>query len=68
MPATDVAAAMERAEGVLKAVRPLLKAKVVNWNRVFDLLNMARDELSEPCSAIIDWQIERHRSEAESEA
>jgi len=68
LPAADVVAAMERAEGVLKAVRPLLKAKQITWGRVYDLLNMAVDELREPSSAIIDWQIERHHREAEAEA
>lgn len=67
IPPAEVAAAVARAEGVLKAVRPLLKANSVTWGRVYDLLRMATDELDEPCRAIIDWQIERRLREAETE-
>lgn len=63
----EVAAAVARAEGVLKAVRPLLKAKNITWGRVYDLLRMATDELDEPCRLILDWKIERYHREAETE-
>lgn len=61
LPPAEIVASVARAEGVLKAVRPLLKAKQVNWSRVYDLLRMATDEIDEPCRIIIDWQIDRQR-------
>lgn len=67
IPPAEVAAAVARAEGVLKAVRPLLKAKKITWGRVYDLLRMATDELDEPCRLILDWKIERYHREAETE-
>lgn len=67
IPPAEVAAAVARAEGVLKAVRPLLKAKNITWDRVYDLLRMATDELDEPCRLILDWKIERYHREAETE-
>lgn len=57
----EVVAAMERAEALLKAARPLLKAKRIDWHKVRQVLYMAEREISEPCSTILDWDMEQMR-------
>lgn len=65
VPPADVIAAIERAEALLKAVRPLLKAKKVDWHKVWQVLRMADGEISEPASAIVDWDIKQMRGARE---
>lgn len=63
MPPAEVDAALTRVEGLMKAIRPMLKAKRIDWHRVDQLLRMARDQFDEPCSTILDWDIAQMREE-----
>lgn len=65
VPPAEVIAAIERAEALLKAVRPLLKAKKIDWHKVWQVLRMADGEISESASAIVDWDIDQMRAARE---
>lgn len=63
MPPSEVVAALTRAEALLKAMRPLLKARRIDWHRVNHVLTMAREELNEPAATILDWELDRYRDD-----
>lgn len=65
LPPAEVVAAIERAEALLKAARPLLKAKRIDWHKVWQVLRMADGEISEPAHAITDWDIDQMRAARE---
>lgn len=48
-----------RVTELLKATRPQLKAKKVDWHRVSQLLTMVREEVGETAHSILDWEIEQ---------
>ena len=50
---------IHRVSELLKATRPQLKAKKVDWHRVSQLLTMVREEIGEIAHSILDWEIEQ---------
>lgn len=61
MPPAEVAAMLSQAEALIKAVRPMLKTKQIDWHRISQVLGMVRDVVNEPAGTILDWELERMR-------
>lgn len=56
---------LSQAEALIKAVRPMLKAKQIDWHRISQVLGMVRDVVNEPAGTILDWELARMRAARE---